>query len=58
MAKVVNFLPSMDEDMKDYHKKIWKHRTAVIIKYVTVIVLVLFVIFGIRYYVNNRSYTG
>ena len=58
MAKVVNFLPSMDEDMKDYYKKIWKHRTAVIIKYVTVIVLVLFVIFGIRYYVNNRSYTG
>ncbi len=58
MAKVVNFLPSMDQDMKDYHKKIWKHRSAVILKYVAAVVLILLVIFGVRYYMNNRSYTG
>ncbi len=48
----------MDEDMKDYHKKIWKHRTAVIIKYVILFSLIFFVVLGIRYYLNNRSFTG
>lgn len=58
MAKVVNIFPSMDEDMKDYHKKIWRHRVSVILKYAVVAVAVLLVIFGIRYYMNNRTFTG
>lgn len=58
MAKVVNFISSADDDMKDYHKKIWKHRTAVILKYVAVICLILIAFLGIRFYLNNRSFTG
>ena len=58
MAKVVNFHPNMDDDMRDYHKKIRKHRTAVGLKYVIAVSLVLLAIFGFRYYLNNRSYTG
>ena len=58
MAKVVNFHPNMDDDMRDYHKKIRKHRTAVVLKYVIAVCLVLLAVFGIRYYLNNRSYTG
>lgn len=58
MAKVVNIFSSMDEDMKDYHKKIWKHRSAVAFKYIAIVCLVLLAIFGIRYYLNNRSFTG
>ena len=58
MAKVVNIFPSMDEDMKDYHKKIWRHRLSVILKYAAVVAVVLLVIFGIRYYMNNRTFTG
>ena len=45
MAKVVKFMPSMDEDMKDYHKKIWKHRIAVILKYALVIGLFVLLLF-------------
>ena len=48
----------MDDDMKDYHKKIWKHRVAVLFKYVLVIGLLIALIFGIRYYLYNRSFTG
>lgn len=58
MAKVVNIFSSMDEDMKNYHKKLWKHRTAVILKYVMIICLALLIIFGIRYYLNNRTFSG
>ena len=58
MAKVVNIFPSMDEDMKDYHKKIWRHRVSVILKYAVVAAVVLLAIFGIRYYMNNRTFTG
>lgn len=58
MAKVVNFFSSIDEDMKDYHKKIWKHRTAVILKYAVIVCVILLAVFGIRYYLNNRSFTG
>ena len=58
MAKVVNIFSSMDEDMKDYHKKIWKHRVAVMAKYAAIAALVLLSLFGIRYYLNNRSFTG
>lgn len=48
----------MDEDMKDYHKKIWRHRVSVILKYAAVVAVVLLAIFGIRYYMNNRTFTG
>ena len=57
MAKVVNMFSSMDEDMKDYHKKIWKHRVAVALKYIAVVIVILLAVFGIRYYLNNRSFT-
>ena len=58
MAKVVNIFSSMDEDMKNYHKKIWTHRTVVVLKYVLAICLVLLAVFGIRYYLNNRTFSG
>ncbi len=58
VAKVVNMFPSMDEDMKDYHKKIWKHRITLIIKYIIITALVLGAVFGIRYYLNNRTFSG
>ena len=58
MAKVVKFNSFMDDDMKDYHKKIWKHRAAVGLKYLLLVVLILGAFFGIRYYLNNSSYTG
>lgn len=58
MAKVVNMFSSMDEDMKDYHKKIWKHRVAQLLKYLLLAVLVLLCIFGIRYYMKNKTFTG
>ena len=58
MAKVVNIFPSMDEDMKDYHKKIWRHRVSVILKYAAVVAVVLLAFFGIRYYMNNRTFIG
>ena len=58
MAKVVKFNSFMDDDMKDYHKKIWRHRAAVGLKYLLLVVLILGAFFGIRYYLNNRSYTG
>ena len=58
MAKVVKFNSFMDDDMKDYHKKIWRHRAAVGLKYLLLIMLILGAVFGIRYYLNNRSYTG
>lgn len=48
----------MDEDMKDYHKKIWKHRGRVILGYAAVVCAVLLAVFGIRYYLNNRKFTG
>ena len=58
MAKVVSIFSSIDEDMKDYHKKIWKHRTGIVLKYLVIFGLILLAIFGIRYYFNNRSFTG
>ena len=58
MAKIVNMFSSMDEDMKDYHKKIWKHRANVILKYMGIAAVVLAVMFGFRYYLNNRSFSG
>lgn len=58
MAKVVNIFSSMDEDMKDYHKKIWKHRTAQIVKGIAVILAVLAVGWGIRHYMQNKTFTS
>lgn len=58
MAKVVNIFSSMDEDMKDYHKKIWRHRTAQILKGVVVILAVLAAGWGIRYYTQNKTFTS
>lgn len=58
VTKVVNFTPSMDDDMKDYHKKIWRHRTAVALRYALILALILGAVLGIRYYINNRSFTS
>lgn len=57
MAKIVNIFPSMDEDMKGYHKKLWKHRGAVLIKYLIIFILLLLAAYGIFYYTANRSYS-
>ena len=48
----------MDEDMKDYHKKIWKHRAWALLKYALIAGLVFGGIFGFRYYLNNRNFSG
>lgn len=58
VEKVVNIFSSADEDMKSYHKKIWKHRRVIILRYVIIIFLLLIAVFGFRYYINNRSYSG
>ncbi len=58
MAKVVSIFSHMDEDMKGYHKDIWRHRAKVIAKYAVIILAVVFAIVGIRYYLNNRSYSA
>ena len=58
MAKVVNFIPSMDDDMRDYHKKIWRHRAAVVLRYFLVLALIIGGILGLRYYMYNRSFTS
>lgn len=58
MAKIVNIFSSMDEDMKDYHKKIWKHRAGIIAKYVGIIGFAVLAIIGFDYYVKNRSFTA
>lgn len=48
----------MDDDMKDYQKKIWKHRGWVVFKYILLAVVVLGIIIGGRYYLNNRNFSG
>lgn len=58
MAKVVNMFSSMDKDMKEYHKKIWRHRAASLVKCVLLFSLLLLVIFAFRYYLNNRSFSS
>lgn len=58
MAKVVNIFPSVDEDMKDYHKKIWKHRLLVLLKYLIIAAALIGGFLGIRHYLNNRTYSS
>ena len=58
MAKIINMFSSMDDDMKDYQKKIWKHRGWMVFKYILLAVVVLGFIIGGRYYLNNRNFSG
>ena len=58
MAKIINMFSSMDDDMKDYQKKIWKHRGWMVFKYILLAVVVLGIIIGGRYYLNNRNFSG
>lgn len=58
MAKIINIFSSPDEDMKDYEKKIWKHKRQVYVRYAVIAAVLLILIFGVRYYLNNRSYSG
>lgn len=58
VAKVVNMFSSVDEEMKDYHKKIWKHRVWVVGKYVLIAAAVIAAVFLMRYYLNNRTFSG
>ena len=44
--------------MKDYHKKIWKDRGVVFVKYALVLAAILLVAGGIRYYMKNRVFNG
>lgn len=58
MAKIINIFSSIDEDMKDYQKKIWKHRVQRYAGYVIAAVILVLLFLGVRYYLNNRSYSG
>lgn len=58
MAKVINMFSSADEDMKDYHKKIWKHRVLVIGKYIVIAGIVIAAVLLMRYYLNHRTFSG
>lgn len=58
MAKIVNMFSSADADMKDYQKKILKHRTALAIRYAVAAIVIILTLLGIRYYLNNRNFTG
>lgn len=48
----------MDEDMKDYHKKLWKHRAAQMIKYVLFAAVAAACLWGIRDYGKNKTFTS
>lgn len=58
MAKIINIFSSPDETMQDYQKKIWKHKRQVYVRYAVIAAVLLILIFGVRYYLNNRSYSG
>lgn len=58
MAKIINIFSSPDETMQDYQKKIWKHKRQVYVRYAVIVAVLLILIFGVRYYLNNRSYSG
>lgn len=58
MAKIVNIFSSTDEDMNDYHKKIWKHRVLMAGKYLLITGVVIAAVFLMRYYLNNRTFSG
>lgn len=57
VAKIINIFSSADDEMKDYERKIWKHKMAVYLRYAVLVLLVIAVIAGIRYYVKNRSFS-
>lgn len=58
MAKVINMFSPADDGMKEYHQKIWKHRRNVILRYLLLMGIIVLLVFGIRYYLNNRTFTG
>lgn len=58
MAKIVNMFSYLDEDMKDYHKKLWRHRVWVFLRYIGAVCLLVLLIAALRYYFNNRSFSG
>ncbi len=58
VAKIINIFSSPDETMQDYQKKIWKHKRQVYVRYAVIAAVLLILIFGVRYYLNNRSYSG
>ena len=58
MAKIIHMFSSMDDDLREFNEKIWKHRTALAVRFCILLALVVGGIFGIRYYINNRSFTG
>ncbi len=58
MAKVVKMFSSGDEEMGNLEKDLWKHRRNRILRYVIIFLLGVFAVFAIRYYLDNRSFTG
>lgn len=58
VAKIINIFSSADEDMNDYQKKIWKHRIRRYAGLGVLAVLLVLLIFGVSYYLKNRSYSG
>lgn len=57
MAKVVKMFSSEDEDMREYQKRLWKHRKNVLLRYVLIAVMAAALCFCVHYYRNNRSFS-
>lgn len=49
---------SADEDMREYHKRLLRHRGNVLLRYLLTAALVAAIFFGISYYFNNRSFSS
>ena len=58
VAKIVNIFSSLDDEMKDYHEKIWKHRMWVAAKYAMLAAVLVIALILFRYYLNNRTFSG
>lgn len=58
MAKIIKMFSSDDEDMKEYHKKLRKHRRSIILRNLLIAAAATLVFLGISYYFNNRSFSG
>lgn len=58
VAKIVNIFSSQDDEMKDFHEKIWKHRMWVAVKYAVLVGGLVLALILFLYYLNNRTFSG
>ena len=57
MSKIVNINSSMDDGMKEYHKKLRNHRIGVLTRSLVIALVIILSVVGIRFYFNNRSFS-